>query len=654
MSNLHESESGHRKVVLVGNPNVGKSVLFNALTGSYSVVSNYPGTSVEVLRGDATIDAQTYRVLDTPGMYSLLPITEEERVGRTILLTEAAEVVVHVIDARNIERMLPMTLQLIEAGLPVILAVNILDEAERLGMTIDIPLLSKRLGIPVVGAAFARKRGYEELCAAIASYTGPAGRAFTYAADLEQDMARIAASMHGRYSLDRRALALLLLQKDEELTAQVATAEGAGFTAIETALREVIFERRSDLHLTISMERRRLCRSLLDGVVVQSAGPGTSLADRLSDISLNLWTGVPLLLLILYFVLYVFVGQFGAGTLVDFFEGYLFEEWINPFVIHLGNDYLPWYWLRELIVGEYGVFTLGVRYAVALIMPIVGTFFLAFSVLEDSGYFPRLALLVDRLFKRFGMSGRAVIPIVLGLGCDTMATMVTRTLETVRERIIATVLLALAIPCSAQLGVIMGLLSEVPGALAIWTGVIVLIFIVIGLLSAQLLPGEKPVFYMEVPPLRMPQLRNVLVKTLSRMHWYFFEIFPLFVIASVLLWAGKMSGGLKALVSLMEPTMHLLGLPNEAAAVFVFGFFRRDFGAAGLYDMQTSGLLSATQLTVAAVTLTLFVPCVAQFLMMKKERGWGVSLGIFVFVTLTAFGVGALLNKLLIVTGFGL
>jgi ferrous iron transport protein B len=230
--------------------------------------------------------------------------------------------------------------------------------------------------------------------------------------------------------------------------------------------------------------------------------------------------------------------------------------------------------------------------------------------------------------------------------------MVTRTLETVRERIIATVLLTLAIPCSAQLGVIMGLLSEVPGALAVWTGCITLLFVVIGLLAERLMPGEEAVFYMELPPLRLPQARNVLVKTFSRMHWYFLEIFPLFMIASVILWAGKMTGMLQKLIALLEPAMLMLGLPVNTAAVFVLGFFRRDFGAAGLYDMQTSGLLSATQLTVAAVTLTLFVPCVAQFLMMQKERGWKVSLVIFVFVTLIAFAVGALLNQLLLATGF--
>jgi ferrous iron transport protein B len=228
---------------------------------------------------------------------------------------------------------------------------------------------------------------------------------------------------------------------------------------------------------------------------------------------------------------------------------------------------------------------------------------------------------------------------------------VTRTLETVRERIIATLLLALAIPCSAQMGVILGLLSGVPGALAVWVGCLTGIFLLIGLLAAKVVPGERPMFYMEIPPMRMPQPRNVLVKTLTRMQWYLLEIFPLFMIASVLLWAGKLTGALDWLVTAMQPVMRLLGLPDETAAAFIFGFFRRDFGAAGLYDLQTNGLLSPVQLTVAAVTLTLFVPCVAQFLIMKKERGWKVSLAIFGLVTMLAVTVGAGLNLLLQATG---
>ena len=665
------SEQSPRKVVLVGNPNVGKSVVFNVLTGAYTTVSNYPGTSVEVSHGQCELFGRQYEILDTPGMYSIMPITEEERVAREILLKDNPHAVVHVIDARNIERMLPMTLQLIEAGLPVILVVNILDEAERLGMKLDLPLLRQKLGVPVIGAVMKRKQGLAELQRAIADYAMVPHHPFDYSSDLERDINRIVKRLHGEYRLSKRALTMLMLQKDDEILQLVeqterlqqsnglksgnpepaAGAEPEDFELLQDRLREIAYNRRADLHLQINLERKKVCKQMLDGVVSQAKIEGIPFAERLSRWTMNPWTGVPILLLVVYFGLYWFVGGFGAGTLVDFLERNLFETYINPAVIAFAHKYLTANWLFELFAGEYGLWTLGVRYAVALVLPIVGTFFLVFSMLEDTGYFPRLAMLVDRLFKKIGLSGRAVIPIVLGFGCDTMATMVTRTLETTRERIIATILLALAIPCSAQLGVIIGLLSEVPGSLLVWMVFMLLIFLFIGFLAARLMPGEHPVFYMELPPLRLPQFRNVAVKTLTRMQSYFIEILPLFMVASIILWAGKMTGLLNDLVGLLAPAVRAIGLPDKATAAFIFGFFRRDFGAAGLYDLQTSGQLTPVQLTVAAVTLTLFVPCVAQFLMMKKERGWKVSLMIFIFVSLFAFASGWVLNKILLTTG---
>lgn len=647
------SRTGVRRVALVGNPNVGKSVLFNALTGAYVTVSNYPGTSVEVSRGNTMIEGESWQVIDTPGMYSIHTITEEERVAREILLHETPDVVVHVLDARNLERMLAMTVQLIEAELPVILVVNIMDEAERMGLKIDLELLQKRLGIPVIGAATARNRGVDAIRAAIAGYErqGEAGKHFPYSRLLEQDINEIAGMMSGDYILSRRSLAMLLLQQDEEIIEIVRDREGEGYPVLAQLAREISFKRRGSFHLNLSLERNEIAKYLLNGVFVAPDKRVVTWAERLSNWSVKPLTGVPMLLIVLYFGLYKFVGQFGAGTVVDLLEKRFFVDMVNPWVIGLVKSIVPWEIVQELIVGEYGIITLGIRYAVGIILPIVATFFIFFSFLEDTGYFPRLALLVDRVFKYFGLTGRAVIPMVLGFGCDTMATMVTRTLETVRERVIATVLLALAIPCSAQLGVIIALLSKAPGALAVWSVCLLLIFIAVGLLAARILPGETPMFYMELPPMRLPQLSNVLTKTYTRMQWYFLEILPLFVLASVLLWLGKVTGFFEKAIDAMTPVMASLGLPREAAVAFIFGFFRRDYGAAGLYDLQTKGLMDARQLTVAAVTLTLFIPCVAQFLVMKNERGWKVAGGIGLFVSLLAFGSGYLLNQLLLVTG---
>ncbi len=649
-----DAEAALRKLVLVGNPNVGKSVLFNRLTGSYVVVSNYPGTTVEVSRGKLRHAGGEVDVEDTPGMYSLLPITEEERVARDILLRGDADAVVHVVDAKNLKRMLPMTLQLVEAGLPVVVVLNMIDEAERLGVRIDVEALERALGVPVVATAALTGRGVQDLLERLPEAGGSTGRAeLYYGPDVETAVAEIEPVMPARMGLSPRSLALLLLQGDERLeeTLQLSTAD---LERVERARREVERRAGAPASLLIPQRLHEEAERLADEVFRAPESGVVTWNERLSRWMMHPVAGLPILAAVLYFGLYKFVGGFGAGTVVDFLEGHVFETYVNPWVNGAVTRWVPWPWLQELIALDYGVITLGLRYAVAIILPIVGTFFIAFSVIEDSGYLPRLAMLVDRVFKAIGLNGRAVIPMTLGFGCDTMATMVTRTLETTRERIIATVLLALAIPCSAQLGVILGMMSTAPRAMAVWAGFVIGVFLLVGWLSARILPGEPPVFYMEIPPLRLPRPGAVAVKTLTRMQWYFAEILPLFLLASVLIWLGKLTGVFDAVVAGLGVVMGWIGLPQEAAVAFLFGFFRRDYGAAGLYDLQSQGLLTGNQLAVAAITLTLFVPCIAQFLVMQKERGTKTALAIGGFVFVFAFAVGAAVNGLLTALGIQL
>ncbi len=653
------SQEAVGRVVLVGSPNVGKSALFNALTGVYVTVSNYPGTTVEVSRGrfrGAAGGAET-EVVDTPGMYSLRPITEEERVARRVLIDEHPEVVLHVVDAKNLERMLPVTLQLIEAGFPVMLAVNIIDEAERLGLQVDAAGLERELGVPVVATAATSGRGLADLRARLLDPSGlREGRpaAVEYGAELEAAAGEVARRLTGSYGVSRRSTALLALQRDPEILELLAEREGEGSDAVQGVVAAYRDRHGSPAGYTVALALRERARRIAARCLSASGERRRSLGERLSEATIRPLTGIPILLAVLYFGLYQFVGVFGAGTLVDFLEGRVFEGLVNPFLVRVFQTVVPWPVIQELLVGEYGVLTLGLRYSVGIILPIVATFFLAFSILEDSGYFPRLALLVDRIFKRIGLNGRAVIPMVLGLGCDTMATMVTRTLETRRERVIATLLLALAVPCSAQLGVILGILAARPAALLAWALVVIAVLLVVGLLSARLLPGKRPSFYMELPPLRLPRPANVLVKTYSRVQWYLLEVMPFFLLASVALWAGRITGLFQLLVRGLQPVMGWLGLPPKAAVVFIFGFFRRDYGAAGLYDLQQAGALSGVQLLVASVTLTLFIPCVAQFAVMLKERGWKTTLGIAAFIVPFAFGMGALISWLFALLGVSL
>jgi len=468
-----------------------------------------------------------------------------------------------------------------------------------------------------------------------------------YDTAIENSLLEIARHLKSDYVLSKRAVALLLLQEDEDMLGKVQAAEGSSFLKIIDIINRVKQHYEQPLNYVIALTRQQKVQEITGRRVYQQEQKSRNLAEIMSRLTMRPLTGLPILLLVLYFGLYQFVGVFGAGTLVDLLEENIFAGQIIPWVNHWVSVYVPWFWLQELLARDYGIITLGLRYSIAIILPIVGTFFFMFAILEDSGYLPRLAMLVDAVFKKIGLSGRAVIPMTLGFGCGTMATMVSRTLETKRERVIATFLLSLAIPCSAQLGVILALLSGNPTALLIWAGFMAFIFLFIGFLTAKLMPGAGPSFYMELPPLRWPKLSNVLVKTYSRIQWYFLEILPLFIFASVLIWLGNLTGLFGWLINQLGPVMQLIGLPGEAAQSFLFGFFRRDYGAAGLYDLQQSGLLTATQLVVAAAVMTLFMPCIAQLAMTIKERGLRAALAMAAFIFPFALFNGFLLNWLL-------
>lgn len=647
-----EPISGLKKIALVGNPNTGKSVMFHNLTGSYTTVSNYPGTTVEVSRGKGKVGDNEVEVVDNPGTYALLPITEDERVARSILLEEKPEVVLQLVDAKNLERMLPFTLQLIEAGLPLILVLNMIDEAEKLAIKIDTKRLEEELGIPVATTAAISRRGMGNLTEKILNYCrNEQTRKTKYNPPIESALEKISRFLKQNYRLSKRAIGLLLLQDDHEIWELVKKREGKNFVRLEKVVEETRQKYSQPINYIVNKKRAWEAKQIAAEAVTNPPEFKTTTKERLSRLMMNPITGIPLLALVLYFGLYQFVGVLGAQTLVDFLEGTVFEGYFNPFVTQLFKTYIQYAPIQQLFVGEYGIITLGVRYAVALILPIVGTFFIAFSIIEDTGYLPRMALLIDRVFKKIGLNGRAVIPMTLGLGCGTMATIVTRTLETKRERVIATILLALAIPCSAQLGVLFAIMAGNPAATLIWAFVVVLIFLFVGFLAARLMPGEKPGFYMEIPPLRMPKISNVLMKTATRIEWYFKEVFPLFILASILIWIGQITGIFDLIVNVLAYPVQWIGLPSGAATAVLFGFFRRDYGAAGLYDLQQAGVLSGVPLVVAAVTLTLFVPCIAQFSVTIKERGLKTALAVALFVFPFAFIVGFILNLALTTLG---
>jgi ferrous iron transport protein B len=299
---------------------------------------------------------------------------------------------------------------------------------------------------------------------------------------------------------------------------------------------------------------------------------------------------------------------------------------------------------------------MGLSYGMAIVLPIVATFFVAFSVLEDSGYLPRLAVMVNKIFKRMGLNGKAVLPMVLGLGCDTMATMTARIMETRKERVIVTLLLALGVPCSAQLAVILAMTANLSAGAAAWfAGSVILTIVLVGWLAAKVLPGRGSDFILELPPLRIPQAGNVAVKTLARIEWYLREALPLFIAGTLILWGLDRVGGIGFMERLAAPlVVDLLELPKEASMAFILGFLRRDYAAAGLF-MHYEPFIKAGKLTremqieitVALVTITLFIPCIANFFMILKERGWKTGVAIASFILPFSVAVGAAVNVLM-------
>ena len=643
-------------VVLIGNPNVGKSALFGALTGTYVTVSNYPGTTVEVTRGTARLGDARVPVVDTPGTASFLPSSEDERVARDLLLFARPAAVVLVADAKNLERALLLAVELCEMAVPFVLCLNMMDEAVSRGIGLDAPRLSARLGVEVVGTVAVRRKGIGRLLAAL-QRARPGRLEPRYAPEVEAAVAELAALLPPA-PVSARALAIMVLSGDETLTPWLkARLDGRTLVRMEDVREGLRRSVGDDVASLVQRARRRCAGRLAREAMSPRHGRPASLrplTEGLERLTTHPVWGVPFLGAVLY-VCYLFVGVFGAGTLVDLLEDRLFGGVVNPAAIALCQALLPWAAARDLIVGPYGLVTMALTYALALILPIVGTFFIAFGALEDSGYLPRLAVMVNRGFRKMGLNGKAVLPMVLGLGCDTMATLTTRILETRKERLIVTLLLALGVPCSAQLAVMLGLLGPLPAsALLIWGGVVLAVIVVVGRLAARVIPGRGSDFVLELPPLRLPRPGNILVKTLARLEWYLKEAVPLFVLGTLLLFVADTLRVLTVLQRLGEPVVRgALGLPVEASQAFVVGFLRRDFGAAGLYKLAQEGRLDPVQVLVAAVTITLFMPCIANFFMIVKERGWRTALAVAGFIVPFAVAVGAALNAALRALSWG-
>ncbi|MEE9200930.1 MAG: ferrous iron transporter B [Candidatus Brocadiales bacterium] len=746
-----ELTAGGPALALVGNPNVGKSVLFGLLTGKYVIVSNYPGTTVTVSKGKCKRLGGGVEVVDTPGVNSLIPQSEDEKVARDILL-EGEKKVILVIDSKNLRRGLILATQLAEMELPVVLALNMWDECLERGIEIDTRKLQGLLSVKVVRTVATEKRGIEDLLSSI-----PGANRLTlridYGQQIEDAISKVERFIPERYP--RRAISLMLLAGDISLEKRLKKEIGKENVVEVSGIREALQSRYAEpLSYIISKKRGAFVDELVGKVVrppVKRAesspflrtlfffflmpllsfamgykvmglllfpvlkqfptpyflalglnlaggaaacilismhlfrkefGTRRTISEVLGNLTMHPVAAYPILIVILWLV-YKVVAEFGAGTSVDFFENKIFGQagepsggfylWVGvPFTgIEYTFAHVPFqginYYLgtlaqtvmspdnivyRLFLGSKAGIIQVGLTYSVAIVLPIVSFFFLAFGLMEDSGYLPRLAVMLDRLFKKIGLTGKAVLPMVIGLGCVTMATLTTRVMEKRKERLITILLLAFAIPCSAQLSVIAFILGSISGLyFAIYVFVIGTQLLLVGFVASKVLPGGRSDFIIEIPPFRVPKLLNICVKTLYRVKWFLKEAVPLFIYGTFALFVAMEVGVLKYLEAGGGHVVGLLDLPKSTSEGFILGFLRRDFGAVSIFKaLEGEGgpsTIDPIQLLVALVVITLFVPCIASFFVIIKEIGIARAMLIMAFIIPYAFLVGGVLNQIL-------
>lgn len=568
------------RVLLMGNPNVGKSAVFSRLTGTQVITSNYPGTTVEFTRGSTKLGTDKRAdVIDVPGTYSLEPTCKAEEVAVSML--EGGDVVVNVIDATHLERNLHLTLQLLEKRVPLVIALNFWDEARHEGISIDVKKLEKLLGVPVVPTVALTGMGMDVLVDRLAEARVPRVSARTP----DERWAEV-----GRISREVQA----------------------------------ITHRHHSLRDTLEDASMRPAAGILMAVVV----------------------------LLMSFSVIRFIGE---GLIHHVFDP-LFESLARPIVEALGNVLGPSGLVHDVLIGHLvggrvdfveslGLLTTGLYVPIAMVLPYVLAFYLVLSVLEDVGYLPRLAVLLDNVMHVLGMHGYAVVPMLLGLGCNVPAVLATRVLESRREKFIAATLVSIGVPCMAQSAMIVGLVGRHGGHyLAYIYGTLFVMWLVIGLVLNSVLPGSSPPLLIEIPPYRLPSLAVLVGKIQMRMRAFLADAVP-YVLLGVLVVNLLHASGLMALASrLVAPVLGgVLGLPADATVALLMGFLRKDVAVGMLGPLG----LTASQLVVASVVLAAYFPCAATFVVLLRELGPIDMLKATAVMTAAALGAGSALNLVL-------
>ncbi len=599
------------KIALVGNPNAGKSVIFNALSGFYAEVSNFPGTTVDISRAFI----KEGELIDTPGAYSLGNYTEDEAITQKIL--QKTDIIINVINALTIERDLFLTQQLIDMGLPLIIVINQVDAAEKKGVQINFKKMQELTGVVVIPAIAIRNQGI-----------------FDILKNIREKKYTISCQTTPYVEDFLKTEKIPLCERFNKLT----SVESKDSSSAE--VKDEIYK-----------ERRIKIDAILNEIISEKEQK-FDLSEVIGNLLFNPVIGITSAIFMLY-VLYQFLGVFIAGNVVDYTSTKISEIY-TPWIYELITSIIPVNFINEILVGQFGLLTMTVELVFGVILPLIISFYLFMAILEDSGYLPRLAILTDNTLSKIGLNGRAVIPIMLGLGCSCMGVITTRILGSKKERAIATAILGLTIPCSAQLGIIIALVA-IAGGLKAWFIYLTTIFgimVLSGTVLNKLLKGKTSDLIIDIPQMRLPLIANTLNKTAFRIINFIKEAVPMFLAGSLFVSILDQTGGLKLLQKLFSPIVtNFLHLPEEFANVFIMGIIRRDFGSAGLIEMAglESGhsILNPIQILTAAIVVTLFVPCLAALIIIYKERGVKEASLIWIASFIIAIIVGAIIANLL-------
>ena len=628
-------------IAFIGNPSVGKSVFFSRLTGVGVEISNYPGTTVALKRGNVKARGKTIEVVDLPGIYSLGVTNEDEKVTKKYLVQDKPDIIINVLDASRLERNLFLTLQLIELDIPMVIALNQVDLAADLGILVDIDRLSELLGLPVVPTVAIWGVGLDEvvLVALAEQEKTQKHRRVEYSHWIQEALSKLD---HSFPNLSPSVKTAALLNDAEFVELCCMPPEANAVLSSARRLRQNLeLEHGISVPDTIARDLYGEAGYIVDSVVTRFE-PKKSIKERIDSVLTSPNFGIVVLIsaLLLTFLLVFRVGGFLENWIVnDIFEPHI----ILP-VESITSGMSPL--LRNVILYSLR----GVEAGFAIAIPYIAVFYAILSIFEDSGYLTRAAFLLDNLTHKLGLHGRAVIPLVLGFGCNVPAIMAVHALGTRREKRIASILISL-IPCSARTVIILGLVGTFVGfwpAVSIYV-LEVIIIASVGWILGKSLPGQRSGFIMEMTPLRKPKLKSTLMKTWMKSREFVFIAFPLLLLGSAFLGVADSLGLLSIFQNFVEPvSVGLLGLPAFAATALVFGILRKEMALQILAVLagtaNFAAVMTPVQIYQFAVITTIYVPCVATIAVLKHELGTKDTVSIVFFTIFLALGVGVLIR----------